>query len=141
LRGPGRIKLHRAIQEAVAHGDLRENGEYQSAKRDQEIMEARIAYLEDRLGRSRLLDPRDISTDRVMIGTTVTIQNLGTKETLQYTLLGEEESDHENGIIAVTTPLVKGLIGKKVGEEVVVQVPQGPQKFKIQKIELYSGLS
>ena len=141
LKGPARIKNNKAIQEAAAHGDLRENGEYQSAKRDQDIMEARIKYLEDRLGRARLLEPRDISTDRVMIGTKVTIQNLDTKETVTYTLLSEEESDHENGIIAVTTPLVKGLIGRKKGEEVAVQVPEGAKRFKIKSIEKYDGLA
>lgn len=140
LKGPARIKNNKAIQEAVAHGDLRENGEYQSAKRDQDIMEARIKYLEDRLGRARLLDPRDISTDRVMIGTVVTIENLDTKEIATYTLLSEEESDHERGIIAVTTPLVKGLIGKKKGEEATVQVPEGEKRFKVKKIERYANI-
>lgn len=140
LRGPGRIKLHKAIQEAVAHGDLRENGEYQSAKRDQEIMEARISYLEDRLGRHRLLDARDISTDRVMIGTTVTIEDLKTKDKETYTLLAEEESDHQHGIIAVTTPFARGLMGKKTGEEVTIAIPAGAKKVKILSIKLYEGL-
>ncbi len=141
LKGPARIKNNKAIREAVAHGDLKENGEYHSAKRDQDIMEARISWLEDRLGRTRLLDRRDISSDRVMIGTTITLVNLDTKESATYSLLSEEESDHERGIIAVTTPLIKGLMGKKAGDEAVVQVPEGAKRYKIKSIKVYEGLS
>lgn len=124
----------KAIEEARAHGDLSENAEFEAAKERQAFLEARIGELEYKLGHADIIDPDKIQGDRVVFGTRVIIENIDTGDEIQYQLVGPDESDVGNGKISVTSPLGKSLIGKKIGDEVVVQAPGGKRNFELIEI-------
>lgn len=124
----------RAIAEAREKGDLKENAEYDSAKEAQGLLEARIALLESQLANTRVIDESNIDTSKVSILTKVTLNNLNTKKQVTYQIVSEKEADLKAGKISVTSPIGKGVLGKKVGELAEVQAPAGVIKFKIEKI-------
>ncbi|HVT84453.1 MAG TPA: transcription elongation factor GreA [Chitinophagaceae bacterium] len=124
----------RAIAEAREKGDLKENAEYDSAKEAQGLLEARIALLETQLASARVIDESNIDTSKVSILTKVTLNNLNTKKQVTYQIVSEKEADLKAGKISVTSPIGKGILGKKVGELAEVQAPAGLIKFKIEKI-------
>src|SRR5258708_6008689 len=136
LKAVRRPQVARALEEARAHGDLKENAEYDAAKQEQALLEARIRELEDKLARVRLLEDENITGEHVSIGCKVTVKDLKTKEDEIYRLVGEEETNFAQGKISIRTPIAKGLIGKKVGERVDIQVPAGMLKYEILKIEV-----
>jgi transcription elongation factor GreA len=124
----------RAIAEAREKGDLKENAEYDSAKESQGLLEAKIAKLEGDIANVRILNTENIDTSKVSILTKVTITNLATKKSITYQLVSEKEADLKLGKISVTSPIGKGLLGKKPGDVAEVQAPNGLIKFKIEKI-------
>ncbi|HWC54383.1 MAG TPA: transcription elongation factor GreA [Chitinophagaceae bacterium] len=124
----------RAIAEAREKGDLKENAEYDSAKEAQGLLEARIALLETQLASARVIDESNIDTSKVSILTKVTLNNLNTKKQVTYQIVSEKEADLKAGKISVTSPIGKGVLGKKVGDMAEVQAPAGVIKFKIEKI-------
>jgi transcription elongation factor GreA len=124
----------RAIAEAREKGDLKENAEYDSAKEAQGLLEARIALFESQLANTRVIDESNIDTSKVSILTKVTLNNLNTKKQVTYKIVSEKEADLKAGKISVTSPIGKGILGKKVGELAEVQAPAGLIKFKIEKI-------
>lgn len=124
----------RAIAEAREKGDLKENAEYDAAKESQGILEAKIQKLEADIANARILDTDNIDTSKVSILTRVTITNLATKKTVTYQLVSEHEADLKSGKISITSPIGKGLLGKKPGELAEVQAPNGVLKFKIEDI-------
>jgi transcription elongation factor GreA len=124
----------RAISEAREKGDLKENAEYDSAKEAQGLLEARIALFESQLANTRVIDESNIDTSKVSILTKVTLNNLNTKKQVTYKIVSEKEADLKAGKISVTSPIGKGILGKKVGELAEVQAPAGLIKFKIEKI-------
>jgi transcription elongation factor GreA len=126
----------KAIAEAREKGDLRENAEYDAAKEAQGILEAKIQRLEGDLANARILDEENIDTSKVSILTRVTVTNLNTKKEVTYHLVSEKEADLKSGKISVTSPIGKGLLGKKIGETAEVTVPAGLIKFKIENIGL-----
>ena len=134
LEGVERPQNIRAIEEARAHGDLSENAEYHAAKETQAFIESKINDLRTVVGRSEVLDIEAGPTDRVVFGRTVLLYDLNTEEEITYQLLGPYESDPENGMISVTSPLGQGLIGREVGDEVRVKTPGGIQEFEIMEI-------
>ncbi len=131
-----RKEVAKALEEARAHGDLRENAEYEAAKQEQALLEARIGEMEDKLSRVRLLEDANITGEHVSIGCVVTVKDLKTKQEEAYTLVGEDEADIRANKISIRTPIAKGLIGKKPGEVAEIAVPAGSLKYEILKIEV-----
>ena len=134
LRGPGRSEIASAIAEAREKGDLKENAEYDAAKEAQGMHEAKIAQLESAIATARIIDIKDIDTSKVSILSRVKLLNMGTKKTVEYQIVSENEADLKAGKISVTSPIGKGLLGKAPGEVAEVTVPAGVLKFKIEKI-------
>jgi len=123
-----------AIEEARAHGDLSENAEYHAAKERQGQVEASIADIEDRLSRAQVIDPRDLSGDKIVFGATVTLLDDDQKP-IRYQIVGQTEANAKAGKISYNSPLGRALIGKKVDEEVEVTVPSGDRFYLVSKIE------
>jgi transcription elongation factor GreA len=129
-----RVKVAEDIRVARAHGDLSENAEYHAAKEKQGHIEARIRMLEDKLARAEVVDTQTLSTDRVRFGTTVVLENLDSGEEVVYTLIGEDEADISRGLLSITSPIGRALIGKAVDDEVRIQVPSGTRMFEVRAI-------
>lgn len=123
-----------AIEEARAHGDLSENAEYHAAKERQGQIEATIGDLEDRLSRAQVIDPTTLSGDKVVFGATVTLLDENEKP-VTYQIVGQTEADAKSGRISYNSPLGRGLIGRKVDDEVEVTVPSGDRYYVVSKIE------
>jgi len=121
----------RDIEEARAHGDISENAEYEAAKDRQAFLQAKIQEIENKLATSMIIDPNDLTDERVVFGATVTMEDMIKEETVEYLLVGPFESDIERNRISVTSPIGKALIGKEVGEEVSVKTPGGLRRFEI----------
>jgi transcription elongation factor GreA len=126
----------RAIAEAREKGDLKENAEYDAAKEAQGLLEARIAKYESELAQARIIDSENIDTSKVSILTRVTITNLATKKSMTYQIVSEKEADLKAGKISVTSPIGKGLLGKKEGDIAEIQAPNGLIRFQVDKITL-----
>ncbi|WP_346317460.1 transcription elongation factor GreA [Chitinophaga sp. YIM B06452] len=136
LKTKGRAEIARAISEAREKGDLKENAEYDAAKEAQGLHEAKIAVLENAIATARVVEADTIDTSKVSILCKVTITNLASKKTVTYQLVSEKEADLKLGKISVTSPIGKGLLGKKVGEEADIVAPNGTMKFKIDNISV-----
>ena len=134
LKSFKRREFSKAIGEARLLGDLKENAEYHAAKEAQAHNEARIAELEFKLSRARIIDDEDIPKDEARIGAKVTLNDLDTGEELEYTLVSEEEADYDSGKISLTSPVGRVLLGHKVNDTVEVNVPAGVLKYKIIRI-------
>jgi transcription elongation factor GreA len=138
LKTKGRADISKQIAEARDKGDLSENAEYDAAKDAQGHLEAKIAQLEEIVGNARLLDPSKLDDSKVSIFSTVRIKNIKNGAQMAYTLVAEKEADLKKGKISIKSPIGKGLLGKKVGEHVTIQVPAGKMDFEILKISLES---
>jgi transcription elongation factor GreA len=136
LKTKGRADMARQIKEAREKGDLSENAEYDAAKEAQGLLEMRIAKLEELLVNARLLDESKIDTSKVSVFTKVRLHDVKFKREISYTLVSEKEADVKSGKISVTSPIGKGLLGKKVGEVVKITVPAGVLEFKILEISM-----
>lgn len=136
MRTIDRPAAARAIAEAREKGDLKENAEYDAAKENQGILEARIKKLEGDVASARILDADNVDTSKVSILTKVTITNLNTKKQLTYQIVSEKEADLKLGKISINSPIGKGLMGKVIGDVAEVQVPAGVMKFKVEKISV-----
>jgi transcription elongation factor GreA len=134
LKTTERQAASKAIAEAREKGDLRENAEYDAAKEAQGLLEAKIQKLESDLANARVMDQATIDTSKASILTKVTVTNLTDKKQMTYFLVSEKEADLKLGKISVTSPIGKGLLGKKVGEVADVNVPAGTLQFKIENI-------
>lgn len=134
LEGTERPRVIAAIAEARDKGDLSENAEYDAAKEEQGHLESKIAMLKAKIMDARIIDESTIKTDEVQILTKVKVQNLKNGQEKVYQLVTESEANIIEGKIAVTTPIAKGLLGKKIGEIAQVQVPAGLIEFKIVEI-------
>ena len=131
-----RPKISKAIAEAREHGDLKENAEYHAAREQQSFCEGRISEIEAKLSESEIIDISKIDpVGKVLFGTTVTLYNLDTEESVNYQIVGEDEADVSVGKISVISPLARAVMGKAEGEEVVVKVPAGDVQYEIEKIE------
>jgi len=136
MKSVDRPAASKAIAEAKEKGDLKENAEYDAAKEAQGHLESKIAQMEGILANTRVLDESSIDTSKVSILTRVTLTNLNTKKQVTYQLVSESEADLKMGKISVTSPIGKGLLGKKTGEVAEVQAPAGILKFKVENISL-----
>ena len=136
LKTSGRSEIARQIAEAREKGDLKENAEYDAAKEAQGHHEAKISKIDTIIATERVIDAKDLYISKVSILSKVTAVNLGTKKTVEYQIVSEKEADLKAGKISVTSPIGKGLLGKKVGEVAEITAPSGTLKFKIEKIAI-----
>lgn len=135
LKTVERPEVIKAITEALGHGDLSENAEYHSAKERQSFIEGRIGELEDKISRADVIDVSKLSGSIVKFGATVTVEDEESGEVITYQIVGQDESDIKNGLISITSPLAKALIGKKAGDSVEVSTPSGSKVYEIKKVK------
>ncbi|MBW1892603.1 MAG: transcription elongation factor GreA [Deltaproteobacteria bacterium] len=124
----------KAIEEARAHGDLSENAEFEAAKERQAFIEAMINKLGYNLGNAEIINPDELPKDKAVFGTYVLLENIATGDEFKYQLVGPEESSVEEGRISVSSPLGKAILGKKVGDEIVLNAPGGRRSFELIEI-------
>jgi transcription elongation factor GreA len=135
LKRVERPRIVRAIAEARAHGDLKENAEYHAAREQQSFAEGRIQEIESKLSRAQIIDVTRLPPDdKVIFGATVTVINLDSDETRVYRIVGDDEADVKAGRISYQSPIARALIGKRVGDEVAVQTPSGTVSYEIDQV-------
>ena len=134
LKSVLRPKASQDIAEARDKGDLSENAEYDAAKEAQGLLEMRISKMEQVYSNARLIDESQLDVTKVMVLSNVKIKNLTTLAEMKYTLVAESEADIKTGKLSVTSPIGRGLLGKKVGEIAEISVPNGTLKFEILEV-------
>ncbi|MDM7949700.1 transcription elongation factor GreA [Hydrogenophaga sp.] len=148
LRGAEKLKteLHRlktverpavinAIAEARAQGDLSENAEYEAAKDRQGFIEGRIAEVESKLSAAQIIDPTTVeATGRVVFGATVDLEDESSGAKLTYQIVGEDEADLKLGLVNISSPIARALIGKEVGDVAEVQAPGGTRRYEVMAV-------
>lgn len=134
LKDVERPRASQAIGEARDKGDLSENAEYDAAKEAQGLLEMKISKMEELVANARLIDESQLDTSKVLVLSTVRLKNLGNGMEMKYTLVAESEADLKSAKISVSSPIGKGLLGKKVGEVAEITVPNGILKFEILEI-------
>jgi transcription elongation factor GreA len=124
------------IATAREHGDLKENAEYHAAREEQGFAEGRIKEIEGKLSDSQVIDVKSVpASSKVIFGTTVTLFNVNTEDTVTYKIVGDDESDVKEKKISYASPIAKAIIGKEEGDEVVVKIPSGEATYEIEKVE------
>lgn len=134
LKSVERPENIKAIETARAHGDLSENAEFTAAKERQSFIEGRIGELSYKLGNADVIDPSKLSKDRAVFGVTVVLENIDTGDEVQYQIVGPDESNIEEKRISVSSPLGRAIIGKKPGDEVILQAPGGKRSYELVEI-------
>ncbi len=134
LRKFERPKVVKEIEEARAHGDLSENAEYDAAKDRQGFVEGRIREIQGKLGQAEIIDPKELSGDRVLFGATVTIYDFEADEEFTYQIVGDDESDIKDKKISFSSPIARALIAKSVGDETVIKAPKGNRTVEIMDV-------
>ena len=134
LKNDERPAVIRAIAEAREHGDLSENAEYHAARERQGFIEGRVAELEDIVSRAEVIDASQLSGDVIRFGATVMLADLDTDEESNYRVVGSHEADIAKGLISVTSPLGRALIGKTLGDTVEVTTPRGSKAYEVVKV-------
>ena len=136
LKTVDRPRIINAIAEARALGDLKENAEYHAAREQQSFAEGRIAEIEGKLGNAEIIDVTKINADgRVVFGATVQLLNLSNDSEVSYRIVGEDEADIKAGLVSINSPLARGIIGKREGDTVTVQVPSGAIEYEILAVQ------
>jgi len=123
------------IEEALEHGDLRENAEYHAAKDRQAELDARMRFAEYRISRSKVIDPGKMSSPKVAFGATVTVLDMDTDKEDTYSIVGEHEFDVDRGRISFKSPIARVLMGKEEGDEAVLKLPRGDRELEVVSIE------
>lgn len=135
LKSSDRPRIIAAIAEARAHGDLKENAEYHAAKEQQSFCEGRIMEIEGKLGAADVIELKNVNQDgRVIFGVTVEIENLDTEERRSYQIVGDDEADFKLNKISLNSPIARGLIGKRAGDEVKIQTPSGEVEYEVVQV-------
>ncbi len=134
LKNNERPAVIEAIASARELGDLSENAEYHAAKEKQAVIESRIRILEDRLGRATVIDASTITADNVKFGATVKIMDEDTGDVSKFQIVGSDEADIKSGLMPITAPIAKALIGKKINDTIDVRVPAGTKSYTIVSI-------
>ncbi len=134
LRDVRRPAVVKAIEEALEHGDLKENAEYHAAKEQQKLIDQRLAELAEILGNAKIVDPSELEHSKVSFGSTVTLEDLDSGEEVTYTIVGGCESDPDRGLISFHSPLAKQLLGKEEGDEVIVNLPGGKKEYEVVEV-------
>ncbi len=136
LKDVDRFDNVREIEEALEHGDLKENAEYHAAREQQGFIEGRIQEIEGKLSNAQVIDVTKLpKTGKVIFGVTVELLNLDTDEEVTYRIVGEDEADIKQRRISVTSPIARALIGKEEGEVVLVRTPGGEVEYEITGVE------
>ncbi|SHF12427.1 transcription elongation factor GreA [Microbulbifer donghaiensis] len=136
LKKVERPAVVQAIAEAREHGDLKENAEYHAAREKQGFIEGRIQEIEAKLSLAQVIDVKSIApSDKVIFGTTVTIIHMDNDEEVTYKIVGDDEADVKNQKISVNSPIARALIGKEVGDVVVVKTPSGAVEYEIDQVQ------
>jgi transcription elongation factor GreA len=130
-----RPAIIRAIAEAREHGDLSENAEYHAARERQSFIEGRVLELEDKISRAEIIDVSKLSGKVIKFGATVTLIDEDTDEKSAYQIVGEDEADIKSKRLAITAPLARALVGKKVGDSVEVTTPGGSKSYEVAKVQ------
>ena len=136
LESVERPNISKQIAEARDKGDLSENAEYDAAKEAQGLLEMKIAKLKNTIANSRVIDESRVDTSKVQLLNKVVIKNLKSNARMAYTIVPDSEADLRSGKLAVSTPIAKGLLGKKIGDKVEIKVPSGVMTFEIVEISL-----
>ena len=126
-----RPEIIEAIKDAREEGDLKENAGYEAARERQSMLEARISYLESRMAQLNIIDLDTLNGNKAIFGATVTVENVETGEQKTFTLLGPDEADYASGSISVHSPVGSALLGKQVGDEIIVEAPRGRLGYEI----------
>ena len=135
LRSVERVNVIKSIAEARAHGDLSENAEYHAAKEKQGFIEAKISELEDKISRAEIIDISQVRGEQVKYGASIRLLDEDTEKKITYKIVSEYESDASKGMISITSPLAKALIGKKVNEYLEFNTPKGIRYYKILSVD------
>ncbi|MCB0263345.1 MAG: transcription elongation factor GreA [Calditrichaeota bacterium] len=135
LKAEKRPEISKKISEARDFGDLKENAEYHAAKEAMGLLESKITQLEENIRRAKVVDTSKVTNEQVAIYTTVVMKDLKRNQTVEYTLVSQEESDFRESKISTTSPVGKALLGKKAGEVVDIKVPAGIMKYEILEIK------
>ena len=135
LKEVKRPQVVKDIEEALEHGDLKENAEYHAAKEMQRTIDNRLGDLQEILGNSQIVDPSDLEHAKISFGSTVVMTNMDTDEESTYTIVGGCESNPDMGLISFGSPLAKQLLGKEEGDEVKVVLPGGTKEFEIDEVK------
>ena len=136
LKNVQRPKVVAAIAEARSHGDLKENAEYHAAKEQQGLIEGRIIMINDLIARANVIDVTKMDNDgKVIFGSTIKVQDLDTKKTISYKLVGQDEANIKENLIFFKSPIGKALIGKNKGDLATVNTPSGERNFEIMSVE------
>jgi transcription elongation factor GreA len=132
LKTVERPRIIQAIAEARSHGDLSENAEYHAAKEQQGFVEGRIAELDMKLATAQIIDPKTVNADgRVVFGATLSLMEENSGQEVTYQIVGDHEADIAKGMISISSPIARALIGKELGDVVEVQVPGGVRSYEI----------
>jgi transcription elongation factor GreA len=132
LKTVDRPRVIQAIAEARAHGDLSENAEYHAAKEQQSFIEGRIAEVESKLSNAQIIDPKTVNAEgRVVFGATVKLLDEDNATEMTYQIVGDDEADIAQGMVSISSPIARALIGKETGESIEVRVPDGTRHYEI----------
>jgi transcription elongation factor GreA len=132
LKNEDRPRISNAIAEARAHGDLKENAEYHAAKEEQGLSEARVRDIEAKLSNAQIIDIKTIpASDKVIFGVTLKLYDTDTEEEVTYRIVGEDQSNISEGLLSVSAPIARALIGKREGDEVDIVTPGGRKSYEI----------
>ena len=136
LKSVVRPSISQAIAEARKHGDLKENAEYHAAKEQQGFSEGRILEIEGKLAEAQVIDVSQLTeTGKVIFGCTVTLLNLENNQEVRYEIVGEDEADIKDSKISIMSPIARALIGRAIGDPVVVKTPDGDKEYEVQQVE------
>ena len=125
----------RDIEVARSHGDLSENAEYHAAKERQAMLDAQMKNLESKISFAEVIDPKSLSGERVVFGATVTLENLDNDEEVVYQIVGDDEAEPNEGRISLSSPVARALIGKSIGDEVMVKAPGGARGYEVMDVK------
>jgi transcription elongation factor GreA len=131
LKSVERPQVIRAIEQARAHGDLSENAEYHAAKERQAYIESRVNELGYKINHADIIDTDSLPKDQVVFGSAVILENIDTGDTVKYRLVGPDESDIEKGRISISSPLGRAMLGKKPGDEILLNAPGGKRQYEL----------
>lgn len=135
LKEVRRPQIVKDIEEALEHGDLKENAEYHAAKENQRIIDGRLAELAELIGNSKIVNPSELEHSKVSFGSTVVLSDLDSEEEFVYTIVGGCESNPDMGLISFNSPLAKQLLGRVEGDEIKVVLPNGKKEFEVIEVK------
>jgi len=135
LKNEDRPRIIKAIAEAREHGDLKENAEYHAAREEQGLAEARVRDIEAQLSNAQIIDIKSVTpSDKVIFGVTVVLYDVDTEQEVKYKIVGDDEADISAGMLSVSAPIARAIIGKRQGDEVDIKTPGGAKSYEIVEV-------